>query len=332
MVDGKKESIVEIKNYDNGRELMEAVFRGEITSRLPRDGVDYLNIMFMPEYPQVLEDGGGYDPFGVYMKLTPDGFTPTGTVIDDIEDWEQVQFPDPADLGMEEDAKKVLANFDKEKMMLRMDIPYCHFERLWSIVGFENALVGFYTAPECIHAMLAKLTDYFIEKFKLIKKYYDVDILVCHDDWGGNTNMFFSPELWREFIKPELKRMVDAVHEMGMYYEQHSCGHIQEIVGDLVELGVDALQPLMASCNDIPMIKSTYGDKIVLFGCCDTRGIVDQGADEETVRLKARTSFEQAGKGGRFMPSLVVYGEGNDWKKAVIEDELEKFEATYLRG
>ena len=276
---------MELKHYDNGRELMEAVFRGEVTDRLPRDGVDYLNIMFMPEYPQKVENGGGYDPFGVYMELTPDGFTPTKAVVEDIEEWEdEVTIPDPADLNMEEDAKKVLAGFDKTKMMLRMDIPYCHFERLWSVVGFENTMVGFYTDPDATKAALAQLTDYFIEKFKLIKKYYDVDILVCHDDWGGNDNMFFSPDLWREFIKPELKRLVDAVHDLGMYYEQHSCGHIQEIVGDLVELGVDALQPLMAACNDIPMIKEQYGDKLVLCGCCDTRGIVDLGATEEIVR------------------------------------------------
>lgn len=323
---------MKLKDYQNGRELMQAVFRGEVTSRLPRDGVDYLNLMFMPEYPQQLEDNGGYDPFGVYMKLTPDGFTPTKAVIDDIEDWESVQFPDPAQLNMEQDAKKVLTGYDPKAMMLRMDIPYCHFERMWSITGFENALIGFYTAPECVQALLAKLTDYFIEKFRLIRKYYGVDILVCHDDWGGNDNMLFSPELWRQFIKPELKRLVDAVHEMGMYYEQHSCGHVQEIIGDLVELGVDAVQPLMASCNDIPMIKREYGDKIVLCGCCDTRGIVNQSADEETVRRIARTSFEQGAPGGRFIPSRVVYGAGNEWKFPVIEDELRKYEETYLRG
>ncbi|MCI8537490.1 MAG: hypothetical protein HFF18_02355 [Oscillospiraceae bacterium] len=321
-----------MNHYDNGRALMEAVFRGEETGRLPRDGVDYLNLMFMPEYPQALEGRGGYDPFGVYMELTPEGFTPTKAVIDDVEDWEDVVFPDPAALGMEEDAKKVLAGFDRDRMMLRMDIPYGHFERLWSVAGFENALVGFYAAPDGTRAMLSKLTDYFIEKFRLIKKYYDVDILVSHDDWGGNDSMLFSPEMWREFIKPELKRLVDATHEMGMYYEQHSCGHIQEIIGDLIELGVDALQPLMASCNDIPWIKRTYGDKLVLCGCCDTRGIVDQGASEEDVRRKARESFETGAPGGRFIPSQVVYGLGNEWKRAVIEEELQQYEETYLRG
>lgn len=317
---------MELKHYDNGRALMEAVFRGELTDRLPRDGVDYLNVMFMPEYPQVLEGRGGYDPFGVYMELTPEGFTPTRAVIDDMEDWENVIFPDPAELGMEEDAKRVLAGFDRNQMMLRMDIPYGHFERLWSVAGFENALIGFCDAPDETRAMLSKLTDYFIEKFRLIKKHYDVDILVSHDDWGGNDNMLFSPEMWREFIRPELKRLIDAVHEMGMYYEQHSCGHIQEIIGDLIELGVDALQPLMASCNDIPMIKRTYGDKLVLCGCCDTRGIVDQGAGEAEVRQKARESFENGAPGGRFIPSRVVYGAGNEWKRDIIEDELRRYE------
>ncbi len=319
-------------DHRSGRELMEAVFRGEKTARLPRDGVDYLNIMFMPEYPQKVENGGGYDPFGVYMKLTADGFTPTKAVIDDMEDWETVKMPDSAAMGMEEDAANVLKGFDREHRMLRMDIPYCHFERMWSIAGFENTLVAFCIDPDSVNGMLDRLTEYFLEKFRLIKKYYDPDILVCHDDWGGNDNMFFSPDLWRQFIKPRLKIIVDAVHEMGMYYEQHSCGHVQEIIGDLVELGVDAVQPLMAACNDIPMIKRTYGDKIVLFGCCDTRGIVDTRATEEDVRRKAREALEQGAPGGRFLPSLVVYGEGNDWKRTILEDELCKYELAHLKS
>jgi hypothetical protein len=322
---------MELKHYDNGRELMAAVLRGELVDRLPRDGVDYLNLMFMPEYPRETVNNIGVDPFGVEMELTPDGFTPTKSVIDDIEDWDDVVFPDPSEMDMESDAKKILANYDPTRMMLRMDIPYCHFERFWAILGFENVMLAFYEDPDTVHKAMQQLTDYFIEKFRLIKKHYDVDILVCHDDWGANKNMFISPEMWRTFIKPELKRIIDATHALGMYYEQHSCGHVQEIIPDLIELGVDCIQPLMATCNDIPMIKREYGDKIVLFGACDTRGIVDLRATEEDVRRIVRTAVETCAPGGRFIPSRVVYGAGNDWKRPIVEEEIAKWENENLK-
>jgi len=316
---------MELKHYENGRELMAAVIRGEVTDRLPRDGVDYVNVFNRVEYPAEIRDGFGIDRFGVYLRQAPDGLTPDSHY--DIDDWESYPFPDVNTLGIEADAKKVLAGFDHDKMMLRMDIPYCHFERMSSIFGMEETLMALYSEPEIVQGFFARLTDYFIEKFRLFKQYYDVDILVCHDDWGENRNMFFSPEVWRAVFKPELKRLIDAVHDMGMYYEQHSCGHIEEIIGDLVELGVDILQPLMSSCNNIPAIKAAYGDKLVMSGACDTRSIVDANADEATVRRLAREAIETCAPGGRYIPSRVVYGPGNAWKKDIIEDEIRRYEA-----
>ena len=108
--------------------------------------------------------------------------------------------------------------------MLRLDVPYFHFERMHSIMGLENTLLAFVEEPEATHEVLAQLTDYYIHKMELIK---------C----------------------------VKACHDLGMYFEQHTCGHIQEIIPDLCEIGVDILQPLMASCNDIPIAKREYGEE-----------------------------------------------------------------------
>ncbi len=317
---------MELKHYENGRDLMHAVVRGEKIDRLPRQNVDYYQVMMMAEYPQNVPVGGsGVDPFGVGFVNAIDGFTPSKAPIDDILDWDQIPFPDPEDLPMEEEGKKILSQFDHDKMMLRLDVPYFHFERLHSVMGFENTLVAFVEEPEATHEVLAQLTDYYIRKMELVKKYYDCDIFVPHDDWGGNLNMFFSPETWREFIKPELIKCVNACHDLGMYFEQHTCGHIQEIIPDLCEIGVDILQPLMASCNDIPTVKREYGDKIVMAGACDTRSIVQLSASEEEVRTIARTSFESAGP-WHFIPSTLVYGEGNEWKIPIVNEELEKYE------
>ena len=316
-----------------GRERMEAVFRGEMVSRLPRKGEDYSDVLFLLEDPQQVKDGGGYDAFGVYFRKSDDGMTPdpVNTPLHDICDWRTVQFPDPAKLGMEEDAKKVKAGYDPATQMLRLHVPFCHFERMHALIGFENALMAFYDDPEEVVAFFDAMSEYKLREIALIKEYYDPDILCCHDDWGTNLNMFFNPELWREFFKPQVKKLVDGVHALGMRYEQHSCGHVQEIVGDLVELGVDCIQPLQWPCNDIPMIKKTWGDKVVLSGCADTQAILNPTADEATIREKVRQCLETCIPGGRFIPYLNVYGEGNDWKQAIIEDEMCQCEARLLK-
>ena len=88
-----------------------------------------------------------------------------------------------------------------------------------------------------------------------------MDIINAHDDYGSNDRMFMSPELWRELIKPELALMVEACHEAGMIYQHHSCGYIEPILPDLVEIGVDAIDTLQACNRNLPELKKKYGDK-----------------------------------------------------------------------
>ena len=101
-----------------------------------------------------------------------------------------------------------------------------------------------------------------------IDKLYETvhpDVIQMQDDWGMQTSMLLSPELWREFFKPHEKRFAEHIHKLGMIYEHHSCGYVMPIVGDLVEIGVDALSPLNV-CNDIPKLKKEFGNSICLIG------------------------------------------------------------------
>ena len=82
--------------------------------------------------------------------------------------------------------------------------------------------------------------DYRIEQFEYIKKYLDVDFVMMHDDWGNQNNMFFSPEMWRKFFKEPERRMVKRAKELGMHYMHHSCGYIEPIIPDMVEIGIES--------------------------------------------------------------------------------------------
>jgi uroporphyrinogen decarboxylase len=144
------------------------------------------------------------------------------------------------------------------------------------------------------------MTNYKIEMYRLIKKYYNPDIISPHDDWGMNRNMFFSPDVWREFLKPQLKKMVDATHELGMLYEQHTCGYIMQIYGDMVECGVDMVQ--IQSVNDLKYIKETYGNKIILRSCFNGQKLGVPGITADEARQEVRNTLETVAKDGGFIP------------------------------
>ena len=211
---------------------------------------------------------------------------PGKPMLEDILDWKEVvRFPDLDAIDWakmaEEDAKPrpdPLAAFtggvDRGEKLRMCLITNGLFERMHDLMGFEGALMALLEEPEACEELLTAITDYRIAHIRKIAAHYQVDVINMQDDYGGGDRMLMSPELWREMFKPQLKRIVDTVHELGMLYQHHSCGYIEPIIGDLVELGVDAIDPLQP-CNDLAAIKERYGDKLTLCGGFNTGGLLD---------------------------------------------------------
>ena len=88
--------------------------------------------------------------------------------------------------------------------------------------------------------------------------------------------MLMSPDTWRHIIKPNLKRMVEAVHDMGLIYQHHSCGCIDPIVEDLIEIGVDAWDPVQTDNMNVHKDPAKYQSRITLVGGMDNQKVIDQ--------------------------------------------------------
>ena len=84
---------------------------------------------------------------------------------------------------------------------------------------------------------------------------------------GYKNSTFFSPAMYREILKPFHKKACDWAHERGIYVHLHSCGCIMDRVEDLIEIGIDALNPLEVKAGMKPLLlKEKYGDKLVFHG------------------------------------------------------------------
>lgn len=237
-----------------------------------------------------------------FAGMSPDPLQPP--VLDDITDWREVEFPDLDSIDWKALADGFLETVDRDAVAVTALLSSGLFERMNQLMGMENALCAFYEEPDEVKEFFAALADYKLECIDRVAECIKPDIIQMHDDWGMSTNLFFSPEIWREFIKPHEARFAERVHSHGMFYEHHSCGYIQSIVGDLVEIGVDALNPLNV-CNDLRGIKHKYGKYITLVGGYDNQRVESDDISGAALEEHVREVLGLMAPGGSFVSYFV---------------------------
>lgn len=233
-----------------------------------------------------------------WAGMSPDPEVPP--LLEDIADWREIKFPDLDSIDWSGLAKEALNGVDREKVVVTGMISSGLFERMNQLMGMENALCAFYEDPDEVKGFFAALADFKLDCIDRVVKCLKPDIIQMHDDWGMSTNMFFSPELWREFIRPHEARFAERIHSYGLFYEHHSCGYIQPIVGDLVEIGVDALNPLN-TCNNLRKIKQEYGKYITLVGGYDNQLVESEDLSGAALEAHVKEVLSYMAPGGSFV-------------------------------
>lgn len=317
------------------KEAMLAILRGEKADFIPEPYTVIKDVVFPGERYIDMENfdpyGTGPDAWGVmWTNQGPNPMIDGNTVakdfrlFDDVEEWkDHVKFPPIDFMPVDQilNGMKMGMGYKEDEHVLSCLILSGAFERVNQMVGFENALCAFYECPDEMHELLNAICDYKIKCIELAHKYLHPDVIHMHDDWGTNDNMFFSPEIWREFIKPLEKRYADKIHELGMIYMHHSCGYITQIMGDLVEVGVDAVNPMMIS-NDLDGIFEKYGDKITICGGINNQKIEGPDVPEEVIREEIRSAMDKYVNKGRYLPYLIPIKE---YTFGIWMDEVNKY-------
>jgi len=218
----------------------------------------------------------GWDQWGVYWDKIHDVYHP----IENWDDYTKYKFPeiDP-DLFPEEET--VRCHQEGKTLILGGCYPIITFERYRTLRGFENAMTDPILYPDRCQELIERLADY---NLRQIKRWIEIgcDIIGFADDWGSNSQLLMHPELWRKFYKPVYRRMCDLIRESDAKTWMHSDGAIAAIIPDLVEIGLDILNPVQAECINIYELSAKYKKRLVIEGGFNSR-LVSKG-EYNTVR------------------------------------------------
>jgi uroporphyrinogen decarboxylase len=179
------------------------------------------------------------------------------------------------DLVTRELAEQIALFSDKDTLTIGYN-ELTLFERAELLFGTNNFLMATALEADLAGWVLDIITDYQLCLTESILK-AGVSGIRFTDDWGLQTSMFISPERWRLLMKPRLKRLYAIVKKYDKIVFQHSCGHIDEIVPDLIEIGLDVLDPCQPQANDIFGWKKRYGNSLSFMGGLDTQSYLSLG-------------------------------------------------------
>ena len=168
--------------------------------------------------------------------------------------------------------------------------------------------MDFYDHPGFVRELLNTIADYNITQAQQAMK-YDIDAVYFGDDWGQQHGLQMGPKLWREFIYPALERMYRAVRQAGKYVFIHSCGDVDELFDELIDLGVNCFNPFQPEVMDVCSLLLKYRGRLCFHGGLSTQKTLPYGTMEE-VRDETRRLLELGQAGGYiFAPAHDVQGD-----------------------
>jgi len=166
--------------------------------------------------------------------------------------------------------------------------------------GMKQAFLDLYLHPDIVHYCLDQLFEFCFENTKLIYEQIPGKVMLSYvaEDFGGQTGLLFKPEHIREYMIPGMKRMIDLAHSNGVYVFHHSDGSVRKIIPDMIEAGIDVLNPIQWRCRDMDRetLKREFGDKVVFHGAMDNQYTLAFGKEAE-VRQEVRDNLRILGKG-----------------------------------
>lgn len=183
------------------------------------------------------------------------------------------------------------------------DVSPCAFEMYWRLRGMEDAMLDIAARPELANEMLSRCADFAASLAEQACERFPLDWLWTGDDVASQLAMMISPRSWRALVKPHLKRVIEVGKAHGLMVAYHCCGALRPIIPDLIEMGVDVLNPVQGNCPGMaPLeLKKEFGEALAFMGGVDTQDLLPNGSALEVRRATAALLEGMTAGGGGYI-------------------------------
>jgi uroporphyrinogen decarboxylase len=220
-----------------------------------------------------------FDWWGVGFDTKEEGYFAAVSPLQDRPDLDSFPWPDPDDPNLLADAQQTISTYG-DTIFMTPNFGFALFERAWTLRGFEQFFMDMATDPAYASELLDRISEI---QLKLIYRYLDlgVDGGYFGDDYGAQKNLLFSPQMWRQYIKPRLAALFAPFRERGLPVLMHSDGQIQKILPDLVEIGLTTLNPVQPEVLDHGWLGENFAPDLAFYGGISTQTVLPYGSPAE---------------------------------------------------
>ncbi len=288
---------------ENARRLLRFDNPERIVGGLPTHDCSYFGVNHEPP-----EGDGGHDAprgarwrdiWGVGWQNELDGVMGMAREhpLADLSHLDSYRFPDPDDPRLCGRIYERAERADRDSRFLSGSHRETLWERCYNLVGMDNLMVAFRDEPGRVIELLRRVMDF---QLGVARHYAEVGVEVVGltDDLGGQQGLLFSPDVLQEFFVPEYRRLFSFYRKRGVIIAFHSCGHVEPILHVFMDLGVDVLNPLQATANDLDNVRRVTQGRMALQGGVSTATIMK--GPVEAIRHETRLRMWQLGREGGY--------------------------------
>ena len=290
-----KENALRIIRFDSP----ERIARG-----MPSHDISYFGVNHEP-----LEGPGGHDSpvgtrwediWGVGWRKEMDGVMgyavhhPLANLAIEKYDW-----PDPDDERL---VRRIYERaedpaVDHENVFIRGSHRETLWERAYNLVGMDRLMVAFYDAPDAVREVFRRVTDF---QMGMAEHYIacGIELADTGGDLGAQAGLLVSPRVMREFMVPEWRRLIDFYKQRDVIVNRHCCGHVEPILEMFIDLGIDVLNPVQATANNLGNARKITQGRLALSGGVSTKLVME--GPPERVRAETRRCMWLLGREGGY--------------------------------
>ena len=222
---------------------------------------------------------------------------PLGPPLADDRALKNYSAPDPDRSELYAEARRVIHDY-KDEYWIAGVTPTTIFETAWALRGLKKLLMDMVLDPEKAEIVLEIPFRYHMKVTQNLAK-LGVDMIWLGDDVGGQRAMLMSPKTWRRYLKPRMAELIDSLRAINPQIKiaYHTDGVIYPIIPELIEIGIDILNPIQPAAMDPLKLKQEYGDRLCFWGSMDIQQTLPFGTPED-VRQEVLTRLKTIGRGG----------------------------------